>query len=252
MPYLTYISDADLYSAVSDVFQAVIQAQKSMEIDLNKNVIDPFSALFDATIHQSTLEEWGNREKRRQIQKTLQNKIGEFHETILASVKNWEKLPKGFDLINRNRKILAEIKNKYNTVKSSDKVSTYDYLDGILKEPLYEGYTAYYVEIVPDKKQPYNQIFTPSDRKNQTRRPANPSIRRISGQAFYDLVTEEENALEKLFDVLPDVISDIAGLPKLNSQAKNSFKQLFNNAYLSSADDLSNSKLDDSDEDDDS
>ncbi len=82
MPYLTYISDTDLCSAVNHVLKAVAKARNSAGTNINKNVIDPFSAIFDVSIEQSSIEAWYTKEKERQVQKSLQNKIDEFHECI--------------------------------------------------------------------------------------------------------------------------------------------------------------------------
>jgi len=48
-------------------------------------------------------------------------------------------------------KIIAEIKNKYNTTKGADKKTLYDNLELALLNK-YKGYTGYYVEIIPKGK----------------------------------------------------------------------------------------------------
>jgi Eco47II restriction endonuclease len=231
MNYLPYISDADLEVAVQKVLSAIALNQEKAEQNLHKNVIDPFSAIFDAVFNQISLEEWLAREKTRQVQKSVQNKIGEFHENILGHVAGWEKLKQGVDIRNIDRKIIAEIKNKHNTVKGSDKVGIYDYLESKLQEPFYSEFTAYYVEIVPKKREPYDIPFTPSDRTSGKRRPSNPKIRQMSGQAFYHLVTGYELGLTMLFEVLPDVISAVSKVNSFSLLQKGSFQTLFNRTY---------------------
>ena len=104
------------------------------------------------------------------------------------------------------------MKNKHNTVKGADLAKLYDGLADLVmpKTQSYHGYTAYYVTIVPKRKTPFNDPFTPSDNKTGERRPANPLIRKIDGKSFYALVTGIEDALEQLFDALPSIIEDVS------------------------------------------
>ena len=121
------------------------------------------------------------------------------------------------------------LKNKHNTVKGSDKVGIYDFLAERLQSE-YEGFTAYYVEIIPSSKEPYDIPFTPSDRASQSKRSANEKIRQISGQAFYKLVTGQDNAIEMLFSVIPDVIFDIIG-KRISKEMEQEYRKLFSLAF---------------------
>lgn len=231
MAYLPYISDDDLRHATKTVVDCILATQAQQEQEMYRNVIDPFSAIFDGAVQSFSLEDWLRKERARQVQKTVQNQIGKFHEQILGSIPGWKRLNKGVDICNESRKIIAEVKNKYNTVKGSDKVKTYDYLSFTLGQPSFCGYTAYYVEIIPKNRGVYDVPFTPSDRETGTRRLPNEKIRQISGQAFYDLATGIPGSISMLFDVLPDIISDISEISKLNQQQKATFRTLFDRAY---------------------
>jgi hypothetical protein len=231
MSYLPYVSDDDLKSAVKTVVDCILETQAKAEEAMYQNVIDPFSAIFDGAVQGFNLDDWLKKERARQVQKTVQNKIGEFHQNILGSLPGWQRLDKGVDVCSESRQIIAEIKNKYNTVKGSDKFGIYDYLLSSLRKPAYRGFTAYYVEILPQSRKSYDRAFTPSSRETGQRRPLNEKIRQISGQAFYELATGEPRALSMLFDVLPDVISDVSELDKLSEQQKVSFRSLFDRAY---------------------
>ena len=231
MSYLTYISDDDLRTTVKTVVDCILQTQARTEEAMYRNVIDPFSAIFDGAVQGFSLDEWLQKERARQVQKTVQNKIGEFHQNILASVPGWKRLEKGLDICNEKRRIIAELKNKFNTVKGSDQFGIYDYLSACLEKPEYQGFTGYYVEIIPQSRKSYDKPFTPSDRSAGRRKPLNENIRKISGQAFYDLATGESEALSRLFDVLPDVIADVSGLDRLSEEQRASFRSLFDRAY---------------------
>lgn len=208
MPYLEYISDQDLESAVSKVVSKALAAISKTTKSLSDNAIDPFSATFDAMTSNISLEEWLNKESSRQTQKTLQNAIGGFHEEILGSIEGWRYINNVVDIVNEDRKIIAEIKNKHNTTKGSDKKTLYDNLQNQLNGK-YKGFTGYYVEIIPKNRKTYNHVFTPPDNMTKHNRLPNELIRVIDGKSFYDLASGTDEALHKLYEVLPQVIKAV-------------------------------------------
>lgn len=236
MSYLPYIADNDLESAVQTVVNCIFQVKARPADSLYKNVIDPFSAIFDGVVNRMSFDDWLLREKVRQDQKTVQNAIGEFHQKIIGSIAGWQNLGRGqlIDVCNPGLKIIAEIKNKYNTVKGSERISIYDNLLSALQRPTYQDFTAYYVEIIPKKDKNnliYNRPFTPSDNKTKTSRSPNPKILVIKGQDFYALASGVPEALSMLFDILPDAISKVAGVKQLTQAEKERFRTLFDRAY---------------------
>jgi hypothetical protein len=209
---LSYITDDDLYKCVKNVVDPIQKAIKEKEQTLYDNVIDPFSAIFDSIINKKSLIQWINDEKSRQIQKTLQNEIGMFHQSLVGKIDGWEDLGKGqvVDLRNKNLKIIAEIKNKFNTTKGNHKVAIYDDLENRL-EGYNEKWTAYYVEIIRKSKTKYCKPFTPPDNKTGQNRKEHPKIKVIDGESFYSLATGSPTALVDLYKILPKVICDITG-----------------------------------------
>ena len=212
MSKLSFISDEALISEVKHLLAIASQAKAKSERDFTRNVIDPFAVLFEMSGFDVDEITWKKSEQNRQIQKTLQNHVGAFHQRILGSISGWENTGSGgvIDLVSHQRKIIAEVKNKFNTVKGSDKVKIYDQLEMqvMTKGHQYKGYTAYYVEVVPQSGQRYDKEFTPSDNSRGEQRKPNPLIRQIDGYSFYGLVTGRPDALRQLFSVLPDVIEE--------------------------------------------
>ncbi|MDP3792732.1 MAG: Eco47II family restriction endonuclease [bacterium] len=229
---LPFISNKNLYAQVGRVIDLAKGTLTKNGEQFYKNSVDPFSALFDALWQNISLTAWLKQEKSRQNQKTLQNALGDFHQEILGSFNGWESLGKGsvFDIKNESKKIIAEIKNKYNTTKGNHKVAIYDDLKGELKTN-YEGYTAYYVEVIPKNKKIYDKPFTPSDNRTHRQRPKNKNIKVIDGKSFYALATGDLNALKKLYDVLPGVIGDILGRKYQVVKDDTLFNSLFERIY---------------------
>jgi len=142
---------------------------QATESDLRKNTLDVFSASIDSAIKGITLDEWNDLEGN------------------------------GF---------IAEIKNKHNTTKGNHKIAIYDDLESQLTSKS-EDTVAYYVEILPRNGKSYNDEFTPSDNRTSERRPVNHNIRQIDGQSFYEIVTGNKNALRELYELLPEVTTEI-------------------------------------------
>jgi Eco47II restriction endonuclease len=232
MPRLSWISDKELNKIVTQLLDKAIEAKTAAVGEFGKNVIDPFSALFEISGFSMSYDEWIKSETARQAQKTLQNHIGDFHQKILGSCKGWVNMQTGsvIDLVCAEKKIIAEVKNKYNTISGGKLSELYNSLDSLVmpKSSIYKIFTAYYVTIIPKKPDRFDREFVPSDKEKGSKCAANEKIREIDGASFYSLVTEEQNALEDLFDILPSVISKITGKTDLN---KDKLKAFFNQAY---------------------
>lgn len=210
MAYLAFVSDAALKAAVAHLLNVANEAVSQSIIDSGRNKIDPFGVLFEMAGFNMSFSEWQCAEQTRQAQKTLTNEVGLFHQRILGSIAGWTNLEKGavVDLVCDDRQIVAEVKNKHNTVKGSDKVGVYDVLKAAVatKGHQHFGYTAYYVEIIPKNKKGYNKEFTPSDNQTGIARQAHERIRIVDGRTFYALASGVDDALEQLYDALPTVI----------------------------------------------
>ena len=210
MPRLEWISDTLLETEVSQLLSIAKVAKENANLDFGKNVIDPFSAIFEMSGFGLDYETWIKSETTRQAQKTLQNHIGDFHQNILGYSKGWTNMKVGsvVDLVSSDHMIVAEIKNKHNTISGGKLSDLYYSLDGLIspKSSIYKGYIAYYVTIIPKTQKRFNIPFTPSIKEKGERCPVNENIRQIDGASFYSLVTGSSNALENLFDLLPEVI----------------------------------------------
>ncbi|MBU1132032.1 Eco47II family restriction endonuclease [Patescibacteria group bacterium] len=163
----------------------------------------------------------------------MQNVIGDFHQQILGNCSDWRDLGTGsiLDIVNDNKKIIAEIKNKYNTTKGNHKVELYDAIMAKLKESEYSGYTGYYVEIISKGKKQYDKPFTPSDNKQKGKqRTTDKKIRIIDGLSFYTLATGNKNALSELFNVLPKVIKENTNYNLPETEIKQ-YGKLFEKAF---------------------
>ncbi len=239
MSYLNYIADNELELIVKLVLDKGIKRKKEAENEFTKNVIDPFGALFEAAAFDIDHEIWKSSETIRQCQKTLQNHVGNLHQKILGKVKGWQDLGTGsvVDLICEDKKIIAEVKNKYNTVTGGKLSDQYYSLERLVmpKASKYRGYTAYFVNIIPKSPTQTNDTFEPSDKDKGAKCPKNEQVRIIDGASFYSLVTGDENAIFNFYSVLPEVIEHIFvkhyGRNNFKISDKTAFSKYFELAY---------------------
>ena len=210
---------------------AALAAEKRVEKDPYRNVVDPFSALVDAARQKITTEEWMAQEKSRQVQKALQNALGDFHQDVLGAMPGWKNAGKGgsYDVSNVEKRVIAEIKNKYNTMNARSALSVYDNLQRHLDYSGDSVTKAYLVEVIPKHPQPYEQPFTPSERG--TPRPTRQDIVKIDGKSFYALASGDPDALRKLYDALPTTLGKILGVSPTELMDTPTFDELFNRVY---------------------
>ena len=210
-PLLNWISDDKLFNAINKLNNSITDGIAKSNTEFDDNVTDPFSALTSMMFFNLSQGKWKDYEKYRRKQKSLSNAIGLFHQHILGSITGWKDLGtnKGIDIVNRDKQIIAEIKNKHNTVKGSDLVHLYNKLKNTIEsqDSAYNGYTAYYVTIIPESPNENPHPFTPSDSNTHQRVPENPNIIQIDGKQFYSLATGEDSALVDLFDILYKIFS---------------------------------------------
>lgn len=205
MAYLSWISDEDLENAVLHVYQAFENAVRGVGLDsLQSKKIDPFSLMLEVRLSRLSLEDWLKNEKQRQVQKTIQNALGEMHQMILGSVDGWQDLETGhatgLDIANVDETVFAEIKNKYNTLNSSSAAKTYDKLVAAAEN--YPDATAYCVHIIGRGRHSYDSLWV---RKNTS----HPQVHVISGDLFYERVTGVSTAIQELYQALPKVIDNV-------------------------------------------
>ncbi len=125
--YVEFVSDKHFLSCVQYVCEGYYEAGGKID-ELKSNGLDPFKIVFDLMNRNINLNKWISAEASRQQDKSLNNRIGEFHQKLLGGVKGWKDLGTGdeskLDLVKSNNSIGIELNNKFNTVNSDslDKV----------------------------------------------------------------------------------------------------------------------------------
>lgn len=231
MPLLQFISDENLYRATRKLVEAAVSGKARVDRNPYRNVIDPFAALIGAANQKISTEEWMEQEKARQVEKAFSGALGDFHQDILGYMPGWVNAGEGgsYDLRNDELRVIAEVKNKHNTMNARSALSVYDNLqrhldyggDGVTK--------AYLVEVIPKTPRSYEVPFTPSERG--TPRPRRDDLVKIDGNSFYALASGDENGLRKLYEALPSVLANILSVDEAELRNTSVFNELFDRAY---------------------
>lgn len=198
---LGFISDKDIFEHVKETVQ-----RYSANINLkefNKNIIDPIKLTFDAKVYGRTMEEVVASECIRQMDKSNNNHIGYFHQNLFRYAGNgWSVPVEGFDVVNEEKHIFVEMKNKHNTMNSAAAQKTYMKMQNkIIRD---SKATCMLVEVIATRSQ--NKTWIATVDKEQFK---NENIRRVSIDKFYEIVFNDSLAFVKLCRVLPKVLDDV-------------------------------------------
>jgi hypothetical protein len=155
----------------------------------------------------------------RQLDKSNNNHIGYFNQNLFKFLDaNWIVPKKGFDVVNAKEHIFVEMKNKHNTMNSSSSQKTYARM--CLKVANDPNATCYLVEVIAKKSQNIEwQVRMDGELMSDSR------IRRVSIDKFYEVVTGDAYAFQKLCHVLPKIIEDVLYEIKHSELIKNTVSE---------------------------
>lgn len=198
---LGFVSDNDIYEHVKET---ALRYKTAINLEeFNSNLIDPIKLTFDAKVYGKTFDNIIESECIRQIDKANTNHIGYFHQNIFKYVgSGWEVPDKGFDIVNKERKIYVEMKNKHNTMNSSSAQTTYIRMQHQLLEQ--SDATCLLVEAIAKHSQNIEWAACVDGVRCQ-----HPQIRRVSMDVFYEIVFGVKDAFYRLCNALPIILDDV-------------------------------------------
>ena len=201
--YLSFISDEHLLSCIENLHKSYLKAKANVsKKKFYKNKIDTIKLTFDAKFNNLDEETLIKTEINRQIDKSINNSIGTFHEEILDGIKGFEMGNlSGFDIKATDNTLFADIKNKHNTMNSSSAESLFQKLANYADT--YKKAKCYWVQVLA--KNSFNEKWYGEINGKEY---SHSRVYKISGDQFYELLSGKENALFELYQVLPQAISD--------------------------------------------
>lgn len=196
MPKLNWISDQALDGAISKFRDSATRALEQSARRQQRNVVDPFSSLLIAsTFGVNSRDELLRLQNSNSALNGMANALGHFHQEVLGEIQGWVNHDAGYDLECTDKRILAEIKNKHNTMNASNREKVIDDLDTAVRQKG-RGWNGYLVIIVPRNPARYETRISP-----------NRPVFELDGASFYHKAADDPNALHNLFDILCDELT---------------------------------------------
>ncbi len=181
------------------------------------NKVDILKLTFDAKFNNIDEESLIQAEILRQIDKSINNSIGTFHEQVLGGINGFEVGSlSGFDIKAKDDTIFADIKNKHNTMNSSSAEALFQKLSRYADT--YKKSKCYWVQVLA--KNSFCELWKGDINGKEY---SHSRVYKISGDQFYALLSGNENALFQLYASLPTAINDyLDSIEKSNSIKENS------------------------------
>lgn len=215
---LGFIEDKQVFDLVKNT---VLRYRTSISLSqFNRNIVDPIKLTFDSKVYRKSAEDAILDECIRQLDKSNSNVIGAFHQQLFSFAKMGWVVPKqGFDLVNEERHIYCEIKNKHNTMNSASSQKTYMQMQAKLLDD--DQAQCFLVEVIAKKSQNIKWAMSLNGKPYSHER-----IRRISMDQFYEIVFGDRLAFYKLCNALPVILDDVIKEGGVETIENTVFKEL--------------------------
>lgn len=201
--YVSFVSDEHLILCIENLHKSYLKAKKAItKKSLFSNKVDTIKLTFDSKFNEISEEKLVEAEILRQIDKSINNSIGTFHEQILGGIKGFEigKLS-GFDVKAKDNTLFADIKNKHNTMNSSSSEALFQKLAKFADN--HKKSKCYWVQVLA--KNSFCELWKGDINGKEY---SHSRVYKISGDQFYELLSGEKNALFQLYKALPLAIND--------------------------------------------
>lgn len=201
--YVKFITDEHLLECIDNLYKSYQKAKNNLsKKSFYANKVDTIKLTFDSKFNSISEENLIQSEILRQVDKSINNSIGTFHEQVLGGIKGYKigKLS-GFDIKAEDDTLFADIKNKHNTMNSSSAEALFQKLSRYADT--YKKSKCYWVQVLA--KNSFNEPWTGEINGKEY---SHSRVYKISGDQFYALLSGQEDALFQLYRSLPNAIDD--------------------------------------------
>ncbi len=199
--YVEFVSDDHLLMCIGNLHEAYLKAKNNInKKQFYKNKIDTVKLMFDAKFNGVGEESLIEAEIARQIDKSVNNSIGTFHEEVLGGIKGFErKNSSGFDIKANDNSIFAI----YQFVEIDRKFEKGLFEQITSQAVFYKGSTWYLVDFFSNRTYCEPWILATEESTIKHKR-----VFKISVDKLYAVLTRNEDAIFQLNKVLPNAIED--------------------------------------------
>lgn len=192
-----------MLACIGNLHKSYLRAKNNIsKKSLYSNKVDTIKLTFDARFNGITEDDLIQSEILRQIDKSINNSIGTFHEQILGGINGYEVGNlSGFDIKATDNTLFADIKNKHNTMNSSSAEALFQKLARYADD--YKKAKCYWVQILAK-----GSFLEHWKGEINGKEYSHSRVFKISGDQFYALLSGQKDAFYQLYKVLPEAIND--------------------------------------------
>lgn len=219
MARLKFIPDADFDAAAEDLIGRIASADVDKRARIDKNVRDPFTLLALAAALDADRAQLDRWDTARSLLQAASSAVGAFHQAVLGSMPGWENHDGLVDLVNRDRRLAAEVKNKHNTMNADARRQVIANLESFHRSRKW-GATGrtYLVAVLP--KAPGAEPKQLAER-----------VWEVDGRWFYGFASGEEDAMDQVFVALTDRLGELAAPRRVTPEVARFCLQLFDRVH---------------------
>jgi hypothetical protein len=201
--YVNFITDEHLLTCIGNLHNAYLKAKNNItKKNFYSNKVDTIKLTFDSKFNDIDEENLIQSEILRQIDKSINNSIGTFHEQILGGIKGYEAGNlSGYDIKATDNTLFADIKNKHNTMNSSAAEALFQKLKRYADD--YKQAKCYWVQILA--KGSFCELWSGDINGKEY---SHSRVYKISGDQFYALLSGQQDSMFQLYKALPSAIKD--------------------------------------------
>lgn len=201
--YVNFVSDEHFLNCIGNLHKAYLKAKNNItKKNFYSNKVDTIKLTFDSKFNDIDEEKLIQSEILRQIDKSINNSIGTFHEQILGGIKGFEAGNlSGYDIRASDNTLFADIKNKHNTMNSSAAEALFQKLKRYADD--YKQAKCYWVQILA--KGSFCELWSGDINGKEY---SHSRVYKISGDRFYALLSGQQDAMFQLYKALPIAIKD--------------------------------------------
>jgi hypothetical protein len=216
--FVSFVTDEHLLNCIGNLHNAYVKAKNNVtKKTFYSNKVDTFKLTFDAKFNDIDEGQLIQSEILRQIDKSINNSIGTFHEQILGGIKGFVSGNlSGYDIKAKDDTLFADIKNKHNTMNSSAAEALFQKLARYAND--YKQAKCYWVQILA--KGSFCELWNGEINGKEY---SHSRVYKISGDQFYALLSGQDDAMFQLYKALPYAIKEyLKSVEKSEAVAENS------------------------------
>ncbi|MDD5151161.1 MAG: Eco47II family restriction endonuclease [Flavobacterium sp.] len=199
--YVDFISDEHLLYCIANLHKAYLKAKNNItKKNFYSNKVDTIKLTFDAQFNDINQESLIQAEILRQIDKSINNSIGTFHEQILGGIKGFHVGNlSGFDIKANDDTLFAIF--KFENLSKNIEECIFEKLSNDAQR--FKNAKFYFVDFTIEDKNQEKWIIG-----NDEYKVSHKNVFKISGTSFYNIITQTDDSLNLLQKSLQTVLTD--------------------------------------------